>query len=303
VTRSLPGGALDRLRARHEVEVWQGELPPGREQLIEHAREAEGLLCLLTDRIDGGVIAELLKLRAISNYAVGWDNVDIEAATERGIPVGHTPDVLTEATADLTFGLMLTAARRIAEGDRLVRDGEWRTWGPDLLLGTDVHGATLGIVGLGRIGSAVAARADGFGMTVIHSTRDRGIALEELFGQADFVSLHVPLTDATTAMIDADALRRMKSTAILINTARGPLVDSTALAEALDRDEIAGCGLDVTDPEPLPADHALAKAPNAVVTPHVGSASRQAREAMTEVAVENLLAALDGEPMPHRVHP
>jgi glyoxylate reductase len=303
VTRSLPGKALDRLRARHETDVWSGSDPPTREQLIERARDADGLLCLLTDRVDRELLAELPRLRAISNYAVGWDNIDIEAASERGIPVGNTPDVLTEATADLTFALMLAAARRVAEGDRLVRDGEWPHWSPGFLLGTDVHGTTLGIVGMGRIGGAVATRARGFEMTVIHSGRTDGIPLDDLLRLADFVSLHVPLTPGTRRMLGAEALRAMKPSAILINTARGPIVDTDALVVALATGGIAGCGLDVTDPEPLPPDHPLAQATNAVITPHLGSASRQAREAMAELAVDNLLAALDDKPMPAQVEP
>jgi glyoxylate reductase len=301
VTRSLPGSALERLRAHHETDVWSGADPPAREQLLERARDAEGLLCLLTDGIDREALAALPRLRAISNYAVGWDNIDVEAASERGIAVGNTPDVLTEATADLTFGLMLAAARRVAEGGRIVRAGEWPAWSPDFLVGTDVHGATLGIVGMGRIGSAVAARARGFEMTVLHSGRSGGMPLEELLGAADFVSLHVPLKPETRSMIGAEALRLMKPSAILINTSRGQIVDTDALVAALEAGEIAGCGLDVTDPEPLPPEHPLAREPRAVITPHVGSASRQAREAMADLAVDNLLAALDGEPMPAQV--
>jgi glyoxylate reductase len=269
--------------------------------LIEHARDAEGLLCMLTDRIDRDLLAELRRLRAISNYAVGFDNIDIEAARERGIAVGNTPDVLTDATADLTFGLMLAAARRLADGDRIVRAGEWPAWSPGFLLGTDVHGATLGIVGMGRIGSAVAARARGFEMTVVHTGRAGGMPLEQLLGAADFVSLHPPLIAETRGMIGAAELRLMKPTAILINTSRGPIVNTDALVAALEAGEIAGCGLDVTDPEPLPPDHPLARAPRAVITPHIGSASRQAREAMADLAVDNLLAALAGEPMPAQV--
>jgi glyoxylate reductase len=301
VTRSLPGQAPERLRACHETDVWSGADPPTREQLIERARDAEGLLCLLTDRIDREVLAALPRLRAISNYAVGCDNIDVEAASERGIPVGNTPDVLTDATADLTFGLMLAAARRVAEGDRIVRAGEWPAWSPDFVVGTDVHGATLGIVGMGRIGNAVAARARGFEMTVLHTGRSGGMPLEELLAGADFVSLHVPLTPETRGMIGAETLRLMKPSAILINTSRGAIVDTDALVAALEAGEIAGCGLDVTDPEPLPPEHPLARAPGAVITPHIGSASRQAREAMADLAVDNLLAALDGKPMPAQV--
>jgi glyoxylate reductase len=285
------------------VDVWPHERPPTREELIERAEAAEGLLCLLTDPIDADLLGALPRLRGISNYAVGWDNVDVEAATERGIPVGHTPDVLTGATADLAFGLMLVVARRIVEGDVLVQEGGWRTWSPDALLGTDVHGATLGIVGYGRIGRAVADRAEGFGMSVLHHARRGGIELEDLLARSDFVSLHLPLSADTARRIDEDTLRLMKPSAILINTARGALVDSEALAQALRKGEIAGAGLDVTDPEPLPAEHPLARAPNTVITPHIGSASRQAREAMATLAVENLIAGLAGRPMPHCANP
>jgi glyoxylate reductase len=234
---------------------------------------------------------------------VGWDNVDVGAATERGIPVGHTPDVLTGATADLAFGLMLAVARRIVEGDVQIRGGRWGAWSPEALLGSDVHGATLGIVGYGRIGKAVAERAEGFRMSVLHHARHGGIELEDLLSRSDFVSLHVPLSAETSGLIDDRALRLMKSSAILINTARGAVVDSHALADALRAGEIAGAGLDVTEPEPLPAGHPLAQAPNLVITPHIGSASRQAREAMAELAVDNLIAGVAGRPMPHCANP
>jgi glyoxylate reductase len=295
VTRRLPGDALDRLAAAHEVEVWQGELPPSREELLAGAREADGLLCLLTDRIDAGLIAACPRLRVISNYAVGVDNIDLEAAAARGIAVGNTPDVLTEATADLAFALLLAAARRVVEADAYVRAGRWRTWEPGLLLGADVHGATLGILGMGRIGQAVARRARGFDMEVIDLRDLEGLE------RCDFVSLHAPLTERTRGIIGREELRRMKPTAILVNTARGPLVDSDALAEALAAGEIGGAALDVTDPEPLPPDHPLLSAPNLVLAPHIGSASRGARTAMADLAVDNLLAGLAGEELPHRV--
>ena len=234
---------------------------------------------------------------------MGWDNVDIGAATARGIPVGHTPDVLTGATADLAFGLMLAVARRIVEGDAEVRAGRWRTWSPRALLGSDVHGATLGIVGYGRIGKAVAERAEGFGMSILHYGRHGGIELEDLLSRSDFISLHLPLSAETSGLIDKDALGLMKPSAILVNTARGALVDSCALAEALRVGEVGGAGLDVTDPEPLPADHPLTEAPNLVTTPHIGSASWQAREAMADLAVDNLIAGLVGRPMPHCANP
>jgi glyoxylate reductase len=298
VTRRLPGPAIGRLARSHEVDLWPGPDPPPRADLVERAGEAEGLLSLLTDPIDAELLEAAPRLKAIANYAVGTDNVDLDAATRRGIPVGNTPDVLTETTADLAFALMLAVARRIVEGDAYVRAGSWGEWRPDLLLGHDLHGSTLGIVGYGRIGKAVARRARGFGMTVIH-----GVPLDELLERSDFVSLHAPLTPRTRGLIGAAELERMKPTAILVNTARGPMVDTHALAEALHAGEIAGAGLDVTDPEPLPAEHPLLKAPNLVVAPHIGSASHRTREAMADMAVDNLLAALAGERMPHCANP
>ena len=303
VTRRVPGDALERLAAEHQVDVWQGRLQPSRAKLIEKAKDAEGLLCMLTDRIDREVIAACENLRVISNYAVGVDNVDIEVATERGIPVGFTPDVLTEATADATFALLLAAARRVVEGDDVVRAGRWLTWEPTLLLGQDVHGKTLGIVGMGRIGSAVARRAEGFGMEVLTRTSSDGVPLDELLERSDFVSLHAPLNDSTRGMIDEDQLKLMKPTAILINTSRGGLVDSGALTRALDRGWIAGAALDVADPEPIPKGHPLLDAPNLILNPHIASASIEARTAMADLAVDNLLAGLAGEPMPKSVNP
>jgi len=230
------------------------------------------------------------------------DNIDIDAASTRGIPVGNTPGVLTDTTADLAFALLMAAGRRVAEGDRYVRAGRWKTWGPLLLLGTDVWGATIGIVGFGRIGQAVARRAEGFGMEVLHSGRSSGVPLEELLERSDFVSIHCPLTEDTRHLIGDDAFARMKPTARLINTARGPIVDPAALERALHERAIAGAALDVTEPEPLPADHPLLQAPNLLVVPHVGSATVRTRHRMTEIAVANLLAALAGEPMPHQAN-
>ena len=298
VTRRLPGEALNRLAQDHDVDVWEGRLQPSHAKLVEKASEAEGLLCLLTDRIDRKVIEACDKLRVISNYAVGVDNVDIEAATERGIPVGFTPDVLTEATADATFALLLAAARRTVEGDAVVRAGRWLTWEPTLLLGQDVYGKTLGIVGMGRIGKAVARRAEGFGMEVLARTSSDGVSLEELLERSDFVSLHAPLRKETRGMIGEDELKRMKETAILINTSRGALVDSGALTRALADHWIAGAALDVADPEPIPKGHPLLDAPNLILNPHVASASIEARTAMADLAVDNMLAGLAGDPMP-----
>jgi glyoxylate reductase len=298
VTRRIPGDAVERLAGEHHVEVWHGRLQPSHAKLLEKAGDVEGLLCLLTDRIDRDVIETCTHLRVISNYAVGVDNVDVEAATERGITVGFTPDVLTEATADATFGLLLACARRVVEGNQVVRAGRWLTWEPTLLLGQDVHAKTLGIVGLGRIGQAVARRGEGFGMEVIHTSRSSGVSLDELLERSDFVSLHAPLTQESRGMIAGPQLRRMKPTAILINTSRGGLVDSGALTRALERGWIAGAALDVTDPEPVPRGHPLLDAPNLILNPHIASASVEARAAMSNLAVDNLLAGLAGEPMP-----
>ena len=302
VTRQLPGPALERLAAAHQVEVWPNQLPPTRQELEQHLAGVEGLLSLLSDRIDAELLAHAPRLRAISNYAVGYDNIDLTATAARGIPVGHTPNVLTDATADLTFALLLAAARRLPEGIEEVRSGQAATWEPTHNLGSDVHGATLGIVGFGRIGRAVARRAEGFGMEILTTTSNsHPAAFEELLASSDFVSLHTPLTPATHHLIDAAALARMKPTAILINTARGAIVDQNALGQALRDGVIGGAALDVTDPEPLPPDDPLLGAPNLIVVPHIGSATRATRERMADIAVDNLLAALAGQRMPHQV--
>ena len=302
VTRELPGPAVGRLRdAGHTVEVWPERMPPDRDALARGVAQAEGLLCLLTDRVDAELIDSAPRLHAIANYAVGYDNIDLAAAGRRGIAVGNTPDVLTDATADLAFALLMTAARRLPEAIADARAGDWVTWEPGSWLGHDVFGATLGIIGMGRIGQAVARRAAGFDMTVLHTGRSGGVALEELLARSDFVSLHCPLTEDTHHLIDAAALEQMKDSAILINTARGPIVDQAALLAALHAGQIAGAALDVTDPEPPPPDDPVYATPHLIVAPHVGSATRTAREQMAELAVANLLAALAGEPMPHPV--
>jgi glyoxylate reductase len=230
------------------------------------------------------------------------DNIDVEAATERGLPVGNTPGVLTDTTADLAVALMLGIARRLLDGDGYVRRGEWRTWEPEQVLGRDLHGSTVGIVGFGRIGQATARRLDGFDCTLLHTSRSGGVPFEELLERSDFVSVHTPLTAETRGLIDAEALRRMKPTAYLVNTARGPIVDTAALVDALKAGEIAGAALDVTDPEPLPADHPLLEAPNLLVLPHLGSATHATRERMADMAADNMLAALRGERMPNQVN-
>ncbi|HEY3725735.1 MAG TPA: D-glycerate dehydrogenase [Solirubrobacteraceae bacterium] len=301
VTRELPGPALDHLREVHEVDVWPERLPPPYDELCRRTAEAEGLLSTLTDRVDAELIEACPLLHAIANYAVGYDNIDLAAASARGIQIGNTPDVLTDATADLTFALLLAAARKLPEAIRAVLDDDWPTWEPGRYLGYDVHGATLGIVGFGRIGRAVARRAEGFEMRVLTSGRGRGPDFDRLLEESDFVSLHCPLTPETRNLIDAAALDRMRPNAVLVNTARGPIVDHRALRWALEARVIAGAALDVTDPEPLPANDPLLQAPNLIVAPHIGSATHSARERMATLAVENLLAALDGKPMPHQV--
>ena len=301
VTRRLPGDALERLAAEHDVEVWPERLPPGRDELLSRAPELEGLLSLLTDPVDAKLIGAAPRLRAISNYAVGVDNIDLEAAAARGIQVGNTPGVLTDTTADLAVALMLGISRHLVEGDAYVRRGEWRTWDPGLLLGHDLHGATVGIVGFGRIGQAVARRLEGFGCEILHTSRAVGVPLEELLDRSDFVSVHTPLTAETRGLIGDEALARMKPTAYLVNTARGPIVDSEALGRALRAGGIAGAALDVTDPEPLPAGDPLLDAPNLLLLPHLGSATYATRERMADMAVDNLLAGLAGERMPHCV--
>jgi len=314
VGRPLPQSALDRLAAEVELTVYPAELPPPREAVLAAVPGCDAILPLLSDRIDGEVMdAAGPSLKVIANYAVGYDNVDVPAASERGIWVTNTPDVLTETTADLAWALLMAAARRIGEGERYARSGQWKTWGPLLLLGYDVHGKTLGIVGCGRIGRAVARRATGFGMRLLYHNRSRDAELEaelpieyvefeELLRESDFVSLHCPLNDDTRHLIDAAALTLMRQSAILINTARGGVVDQAALVHALSIGEIAGAGLDVTDPEPPDPADPLLKLDNAVVIPHLGSASHETRTAMANLAIDNLLAVLRGERPPTPVN-
>lgn len=314
ITRNLPGeAALARLRACCEVTFGAQSSILTPEAILRGAREADGLLCLLTDRIDAALLAQATRLRVIASCSVGVDHIDLAAATKRGIPVGYTPGVLTETTADLAFALLLAAARRIGEADRFVRAGQWtlaRRWEPDLLLGKDLCGATLGIVGLGAIGQAVARRAQGFGMRVLAWNRTpRAVAgvecvsLEKLLAESDFVSLHVALGAETTKLIDRAALSRMKRGAILVNTARGAVVDQAALVEALRAGQLAAAGLDVFEREPLEAESRLLQLDNVVLAPHIGSASEATRTRMTALSVENLLAGLAGQPLPHCANP
>jgi len=299
VTRTFPFEALERLQAEHEVDVWDDNAPPPREVLLERSAAADALLTIITEKVDAELFDAAPSVKAVANLAVGTDNIDLDEAARRGIAIGNTPGVLTDATADIAFALLLGIARRINEGERQVRDGEWVPWYPTHMVGGDTADTTLGIVGWGRIGQAMARRGEGFGMHVIHSSRSSGIPLDELLEQADYVSLHTPLTSETRHLIGAPQLQRMKKTAYLINTARGGVVDQEALREALVAGEIAGAGLDVTTPEPLPADDPLLTAPNLLVVPHVGSATFRTRSRMADMAVDNLLAALAGKDMPH----
>ena len=314
VTRPIPDRGLDVIKNFCDADVWTDELPPSREVLLERVRGVKGIVSLLTDRIDGEVMdAAGPQLKVVSNQAVGFDNIDVAAATQRGIPVGNTPDVLTDATADFAFALMMAAGRRIVEGERYVRAGKWKTWSPSLLLGVDFKGATLGLVGFGRIGKAMARRAAGFDMRVIYydpletkppaDVKATHVDMETLLEDSVFISLHTPLTADTRRLIDAAALAKMKPTAVLVNTSRGPVVDLDALYEALKVKRIFAAALDVTEPEPLPMDHPLLTLENALIVPHIASASKTTRDKMSWMAAQNLIAGLKGEHLPNCVNP
>jgi glyoxylate reductase len=316
VARLIPDEGIAAITAACETRVWDGELPPPRVALLEAVHGCAGVVTLLTDKVDDEFLdAAGPQLKVVSNYAVGFDNVDVPACTARGVAVGNTPGVLTETTADLAWALLMAAARRLPEGDRYVRAGRWKTWGPLLLLGPDVHGATIGIVGFGRIGQAVARRALGFGMTILYHDVQRAspeveaefgatfLPLEELLPRADYVSLHVNLTHDTHGLIDAEKLSWMKRTAVLVNTSRGPVVNGAALADALRSGAIFAAALDVTDPEPIPADDPLLSLDNCLVVPHIASASRATRGRMAAMAAANLLAGVRGERIPTPVNP
>jgi len=313
VTRHLPEAAWHELVEACDIEIWDEEFPPPYELLTEQIKDREGLICLLTDKIDANLMDHAPNLKVISQVAVGYDNIDIAAATGRAIAVGNTPGVLTDATADFAFALLMTAARRIVEAVDYVRAGKWETWGLTLLLGQEVHGATLGIIGMGRIGQAVAKRARGFDMKVLYHDPFRqreaeealGVeyrAFDELLQEADFVSLHVNLTEETLGLIDARALELMKPTAVLINTARGPVIDPDALYWALKNGQIAAAALDVTDPEPLTAGDKLLDLPNLIVAPHIASATIASRTLMAQMAVRNCIAGVQGNPLPFPVN-
>ncbi len=316
VSRVIPEEGLARVREATDATIWEDELPPPRDVLLQSVEGCDGILTLLTDKVDDELLDRAgPQLKVVSNFAVGFDNIDVAACTRRKLPVGNTPGVLTETTADLAWALLMAAARRLVEGDRYVRDGKWKTWGPMLLMGPDVHGATIGIVGFGRIGQAMARRAKGFGMRIVYHDLQRVpksveaefdatyMTLEGLLAESDFVSLHTVLSPETKGLINAERLGWMKPTAVLVNTSRGPVVDSLALVDALKGGVIAAAALDVTDPEPLPVDHPLVGLDNCLVVPHIASASRATRGKMASMAAANLLAGIRGDRLPTPVNP
>jgi glyoxylate reductase len=310
VARQIPEKGLSLVRDFCDADIWQDDVPPSGEDLISRVRGVDGLLSLLTDKIDPAVMDASPHLRVISNMAVGVDNVDVAAATARRIPVGNTPGVLTDATADMTFALMMAAARRIVEGEKYIREDRWKTWSPELLLGADFVGATWGIIGFGRIGQAVAKRARGFDLQVIYHDPAaeplfgaKSVSLDDLLHTADFISIHVPLTPETHHMINTGSLSKMKPNAVVVNTSRGPVVDPQALFTALKSNQIFAAALDVTEPEPMRADHPLLQLHNCLIVPHLGSASRWTRDQMALLAAQNLIAGLKGERLPHCVNP
>ncbi len=316
VSRAIPPAGMKVLEETAGLELRANSLDAGlsRADLIAQAQQVEGLLCLLTDTIDADFLAVCSNLKVVSNMAVGYNNIDVNEATRRGILVCNTPGVLTETTADLAFGLLLAVARRLGEGERLVRSHNWHGWGPLQLLGGEVNGKTIGIIGMGRIGQAMARRSKGFGMRVLYNSRTRlspeletelaaqSASLEELLAQSDFVSLHAPYSQETHHLINAEKLGQMKATAYLINTARGPLVEEAALVTALREGQIAGAGLDVYEREPQ-LDPGLFKLENAVLAPHLGSATTETRNEMSRLAATNLALALQGKPPLHPVNP
>ncbi|HMX20857.1 MAG TPA: D-glycerate dehydrogenase [Anaerolineales bacterium] len=311
ITRVIPSPGLNLVREHFLPVAWADEMPPTREKLLEHVRGVDGLLCLLTEKIDGELMdAAGPQLKVISSMSVGVDHIDVAAATARGIPVGNTPGVLTDATADQAFALMLAAARRVTEAERFLRAGKWVTWQPSLLLGADLVGATLGIVGFGRIGQAIAKRAQGFDLRVLYHSPNaqpaygaKPVDLDTLLRESDFVSINVPLKAETRHLVNADFLAKMKPNAILVNTARGGVLDQTALYDALKSKRIFAAALDVTDPEPLPMDCPLLELENCIIVPHLGSASQKTRDMMSLLAAQNLIAGLKGERLTHCVNP
>jgi glyoxylate reductase len=308
VTRAIPQAGIDTLEAAgHTVDIWPDELPPPRDELAAHLAEADGAMTMVTDKLDNELLAGCPNLRIVANMAVGYDNVEPAVAARNGIWLTNTPGVLAETTADLAFALLLSAARKVSLSERDTRAGGWKTWSPTGYLGQDVFGATLGIVGLGEIGTAMARRARGFSMRTLYcgrtvkteAERELGVTrvpFDKLLSESDFVTIHVPLTKETRHMFGAIEFGLMRPNAILVNTARGTIVDQAALVDALREGTIAAAGLDVTDPEPLPEGHPLYHLPNVVLTPHIGSASHATRSRMAQMAAENINAVLAGSP-------
>jgi len=316
VTRRIPPPGIEMLQEVCDVEVRERPQPPNVEELARRIRDFDGLLCLLTDTVDAQVLDAAPHLRVISSYSVGYDHIDVAAATRKGVYVTYTPGVLTETTADLAWSLLLCSARRVVEADNYVRRGVWAIgWSPDLLLGADVYGKTLGIVGLGRIGQAVAARAVGFNMRVLYQDvvraspqveekfRLRYASLDELLSESDFISLHIPLSKDSFHLINEERLKLMKPNATLINTSRGAVIDQKALAKTLRERRIAAAALDVFEKEPIDKSDPLLRMNNVVLLPHLGSATREARSRMAQLAASNLLSVLKGEIPPHLVNP
>jgi len=316
ITRPVPQKGLDMILNDPNIraEIWENDLPPPRNVLLEQVKGIDGLYCLITETIDDELLeAAGPQLKVVSEMAVGYDNIDVAACTRRGIPLGNSPGVLTEATADLAIALLLGTARQVVVAAEAIKAGRWLTWEPMGYTGPDVHGSTIGIIGLGRIGLAVARRLSGFNVRLLYHNRTPTPAADEvgatyvdldtLLAESDFVSLHCPLNPKTRHLINAERLRQMTPTATLINTARGDVVDQDALVEALRDGVIAYAGLDVTTPEPLPVDSPLLELPNAIVLPHIGSASIASREKMATMAAENLLAGVKGERLPNCVNP
>jgi len=303
ISKELPADLLDRL-AGYDLGVWRGDGPVPRNTLLEGVAEARGLLCMLTDTIDAGLLDHAPGLAVISQMAVGVDNIDLTACAERGIVIGHTPDVLTETVADTAFALLAAVVRRIPEGEREVRSGGWGPWEMFHLAGGDLHGTTIGVVGMGRIGQAIARRAVGFDMEVIYASPSRKdisaehVSLNQLLERSDHIVLCTRLDRSTRHLISNEQLAMMRPTSYLVNVARGPVVDTDALVTALSEGRIAGAALDVTDPEPLPPDHTLLDLENCLVVPHIASASVRTRRAMASLAVDNLIAGLEHQPLP-----
>jgi glyoxylate reductase len=300
----------------YELDIWNDALPPSHDVLIEKAKSADGIICMLSDRMDEEVIkiGKQHKLKVISQMSVGFDNIAVKTATSLGIAIGNTPDVLTETTADFTWALMLALSRRVVESNHEVQNGIWRPWGPDVFCGSDIYGATLGLIGLGRIGKAVARRASGFNMRVLYSapTEQKNLdsqlkaeytTFNDLLLNSDFVSLHAYLSPSSIRMFGDAQFTQMKPGAMFINTARGAMVDHNALYDALISKHLAGAALDVFDPEPIPAGHPLLTLPNVIVTPHIGSATTQTRRRMTKMVIENIAAGLNGKKLPYSVNP